>query len=231
MQDIFDAIKAITDTTPKDLPPLDTIYVVGTGPNGLEQVSRIPHIATVIGVNKAILYNEGTTGDSIPMWMWLCGDTTLPEQEWFCKQAWQVIKCDFSLYNRLNPTACFGKAVDEDISLHTKFPDVPYTFKLAVHLKKMPPYQPMRGGLRGGASIGSQAVQLAYLLGAKKIVLCGIDMMGDTYFDGTVNKVKHMFEDGTSRHLPLFNGLCRWVIGTGVEVVSLSETALDVPVI
>ena len=187
-------------------------------------------------MNKAILLH-GAERDfhAIPMWLWLCGDTTLPEQKWFDEQAKLVIGCDFPLSNQLNPTACFGKAIYEHISLHKKYPLVPYNFKLGHHMKKTPAYRPVYGALRGGASIGAQAVQLAYWLKANRIILCGIDMKGDTYFDGTENKVKHMFmgckvlKDGTSRHMPLFNGLCRWLIDAGVEVASLSETELDVP--
>lgn len=225
-----DILEAVASMPSYEIPPLETVYIIGTGPNGAEHYERVPHDAIVIGVNKAIiLHGSEREFYPLPMWLWLCGDTGLPEHEWFREQADLVIKCGFSLKNHLNPTACFGKSPDVKNSIHGKYPGVPYTFKHGVHLKKAPSCQVMPYALRGGASIGAQAVQLAYLIGAQRIVLCGIDMKGDVYFDGTVNKVKHMFENGRSRHLPLFNGLCKWIIDSGREVVSLSETALDIP--
>jgi hypothetical protein len=231
------------------LPPIKTIYILGTGPHGVEYYDAIPTTATVIGVNKAIMLHggedklqsqyitermkEAKAGSEyfkgVPMWLWLCSDVTLPEEEWFRYYSHLIVKCDFDVLDPYNPTAVFGKSPDGERSLHKKYPQVPYTFKHGLHLKKTPAYKPLWPGLRGGASIGAQAVQLAYWFGAENIILCGIDMMGDKYMDGSENKVKHMFEDGTSRHLPLFNGLCKWInTQPGRSVKSLSKTALDI---
>src|SRR3989338_7571342 len=42
-----------------------------------------------------------------------------------------------------------------------------------------------RKRLIGGSSVSGNAVQLAHLCGAREILLCGVDMSGDHYFDGS----------------------------------------------
>ena len=163
------------------------------------------------------------------MWLWLCSDTGLPDEEWFQYYINLLIRCDFAISDQKNPTVVVGTSPDADKSLHKKYPGAAYKAMYGLNLKKTPAYKPLWPGLRGGGSVGAQAVQLAYFFGAQRIILCGLDMYGDGYFDKTKNKCKTMlYEDGKSRHLPLFNGLIQEIISEGKEVVTISDTALDV---
>lgn len=200
--------------------PTDTAYVIGTGPNGLEHYDRIPKDVWTIGVNKAIqLWPE------IPVSIWLCADGTLPQQEWFQENVHTFIRMDSQLNRNDLPTPCFSTGV-----LLNMYTDVPYYFTHGRSLRESPKHTSTEGVLRPGGSIGAQAVQLAYLLGAKRIVLVGCDMVGRGYFNGTKNLAPQLQPGGISIHRHMFNGLCRWVIGQGIEVVSLSKTALNVEV-
>ena len=203
--------------------PSDEVYILGTGPNGKPHYDRIPLDAWVIGVNQAI---EIYLQNGVSMSIWLCADGTLPEQEWFTKVVNGIIQNVAPLSDNHNATPCFDSG-----KLLTMYPDVPYHFKHGQPLRHSPKFAPEEGVLRAGASISGQAIQLAYWLGAKRIILVGVDMAGSTYFDGTDNINPRLLPDGTSKHLRMLNGLCAWLNARDVKVVSMSPTALTVKVI
>jgi len=231
--------------------PSETVYVIGTGPNGKEHYGRIPFDAWTIGVNKAIQLqsNDAVAHSSdirermavakaaspdkpcVPLSIWLCADTTLPKQKWFTDEVDTVIGCEFPLDNNLNPTPVFSTSPSRDVALTQLYPNVPYFFHHGYTLRADPKFAPLEGMLRAGGNIGMQAVQLAYWKGAKRIILVGFDMTGSTYFDGTENINPRLLPDGTSKHLRMANGLCQWLAARGTEVVSLSPTALKVKTI
>jgi hypothetical protein len=201
----------------------NTIYVLGTGPKGLPHYHRIPKDAVVIGVNKAIQIWEAS---DIPMAVWLCADGTLPEQKWFTSRVLCMIRSNHELADRQRPTVCFSTGVLVD-----KYPNVPYYFNHGKTLREPPKYKPVEGVLRAGGNIGMQAVQLAYWKGAKRIVLCGFDMEGGTYFDGSHNINPRLSPDGSSLHLRLAQCLCTILAMHGVKVESISPTKLDIPTV
>lgn len=203
--------------------PSDKVYVLATGPNGFDHYERIPKDAWVIGVNKAISINDVRRA---PVSIWLCADGTLPEQDWFKGIVNAVIHDVWPLSLSHLPTPCFSTG-----TLLDTYPDVPYYFTHGHTLREPPKFTPLEGLLRAGGSISGQAMQLAYWLGAKRIVLVGVDMVGSTYFDGTENINPRLMPDGISLHCRMMNGLCAWLKGQGVEVVSLSETALDIEIV
>ena len=231
--------------------PSETVYIIGTGPNGKDHYGRIPFDAWTIGVNKAIQLQSSDAVEhspnikermeaakaanpdnpSIPISIWLCADTTLPTQGWFQQEAEITIACEFPLDNNLNPTPVFSTSPTEGKALTHLYPDVPYYFTHGYTLREDPKFSPLEGMLRSGGSISAQAMQLAYWLGAKRIVLVGVDMVGDTYFDDTKNINPRLMKDGVSLHCRMCNGLCQWLMARGTEVVSLSPTALQVKVI
>ena len=201
--------------------PTDEVYILAPGPNGKDYYDCIPADAWVIGVNKAIMLR-----DKAPISIWLCADGTLPEQGWFDSIAKQVIGEKHPLAVSSSPTACFDKG-----ELFTRYPDIPYYFCHGQTLRRSPRFAPEQGVLCSGGSISGQAAQLAYWLGAKRIVLVGVDMVGKTYFDGTDNINPRLLPDGTSKHCRMLTGLCQWLKARGTETVSLSPTALNVPVV
>lgn len=194
-----------------------TVYVLASGPNGTGHYGRIPEDAWVIAVNSAIHIQEAHKS------IWLCADGTLPEKQWFDKAALELIACNYELRDARLPTPVFDGGV-----LLGAYPGVPYVFQHGRSLIKAP-WGCERGVLRGGATISAQAVQLAYLMGSRKIILCGVDMRGDRYYDGTATDNNQISGDEQKWHArSAFNILVQWLLGEGVEIMSLSETALDV---
>ena len=165
---------------------------------------------------------------SIPLAFWLCADTTLSTQKWFTDEVQVTIDCGFDIDNSLNPTPIFSTSPTKNIALTKVYPDVPYYFTHGYSLRERPAFVPLEGMLRAGGSISAQAIQLAYWLGAKRIILVGVDMAGKTYFDDTENSNPNLKADGTSKHLRMTQGLCDWLLAEGIEIISLSETALKV---
>ena len=200
-------------------------YVVGTGPNGLAHLEKVKDAKFVIVVNRAVDY------DWIPRHIWLCDDGTLPQKEWFIKNALLYIEHmtieESSKLLQPTPTPVFseGKLLDA-------YPDVPYYVRHSPGFYADPPgCHP--GVLRGGTSVGGKGVQLAYHLGAKRIILCGIDMQGKAYANDPEGHGcnANLRQGGIWAQKDNFNRLIKWLGEKGVEVVSLSDTALDVPIV
>ncbi len=84
-----------------------------------------------------------------------------------------------------------------------------------------------RNRLIGGSTISGIGVQLAHLCGAREILLCGVDMSGDGYFDGSCNLDPTHGE--TWRFTPTLDRLIEWLTrNTDTRVESLSPTKLSV---
>ena len=189
-----------------NVPVTDDIYVVSPGPNGKEHYDKIDNDAFIIVTNKAI---------EIPLKadLWISCEPGVKLTEWFnnAVEDNKHIGCFWSHY------------------LYKDYPDIPYTYEFG------PPLRPdsaecIPSVLRSRATISAQAVQLAYLLGAKRIIMCGIDIMGNKYFDATCAG-ENRPEKNWRWVLPLFNPMIEWIEAQGVKVVTLSETALDVEVV
>lgn len=204
-----------------------TVHVLGMGPNMTEEhLSKLgyEHQFTIC-VNRAIDY------DSPRHVLWLCDDGTLPEKEWFQN----CIR--YYLPEDPKHIASFPIVFSEGKLLET-YPRVPY------YVRHSPgfytdPVGCWPGVLRGGTSVGGKGTQLAYHLikkdapGPKRIVLCGIDMMGKVYANDPEGHGcnANLRRDGTWAQLPNFNRLIKWIQEQGVQVVSLSETALDIEIV
>jgi len=197
----------------------EPVYILGTGPNGAAHYDKIPAHSWVIAVNKAIEI------PGVHKSIWLCADGSLPEKEWFKKAAREYIASEYELMDRNNPTPVFDSG-----KLAQEFKDVRYTFRHGKSLLEDGHYC-INGELRCHATIACQAVQLAYLLGSRNIILCGVDMYGEKYFDGTETDKKiniQTRESQTWKAADAFNNLIRAMKTTGCRIVSLSDTQLDV---
>lgn len=93
----------------------------------------------------------------------------------------------------------------------------------------MPPQYDQRllqGVILNGATIAGMALQIAFYLGAKKIELCGVDLEGDTYYDGSSTGGNHSWDEFRTR----MNNFIKVIQHQGVEVYSRTETTLDIEV-
>ena len=199
------------------------VYIVGTGPRGREHYGEIPHDAQVIVVNAAINIM------GIPKMLWMCEDATLPDQEWFQDAARSTITCKnttSTLQDRHYPTAAF---IDKPVLNNLK---APISFKTAGYLgtHSNDRCRIVPGKTYGAATIACRAMQIVCQMGATRVILCGIDMFGSGYFDGS--QVAGKFMD--ARHnstwatqKECFDKVIEWAWDEmGIETYSLSETAL-----
>jgi hypothetical protein len=108
------------------------------------------------------------------------------------------------------------------------FPWVNLTFRLErTKMMNAKNVEPIAGLTRPGCTIAGATIQICYWLGVKNIRLCGIDMWGDKYFDGS----KHKRADRANHDwgcLNVFNALIDNLERKGMTFTSLSETRLRV---
>ncbi len=195
--------------------PGRTAYILAPGPNGKPHWPEIPDNAFVIAVNQAIEI------PGINKSIWLCADGTLPEKEWFRRNAAELLKAGNPLKDVALPTPVFSEGV-----LLDTYQEVPYYFRHGRSLAR-PPWGCNPGVLRGGATIAAQAMQLAFHLEVKNIILCGVDMKGQHYYDGAETdnaQTPRGREEWLASHW--LNILIWWMVNRKVKVKSLSPTAL-----
>lgn len=204
-----DILKAGLDWNGRDA------YIVGSGPNAWGYYTRIPKDE----VNPKIAVNKGI---HLAPWfsLWLCITHPILTEPYF--HEWMLRYLD----NKTSITPVLAKG-----PLTEAYPKTPY------HANIAQPYNPsdvatIHGYLRRGAGTVGCALQLAEQLGAARCILVGVDMCGDGYYDGTVNKQKRsMHPDGTWTQLPMLQRVVDSMKGGGMDVVSMTETKLSVEMI
>lgn len=221
------------------------VYIVGSGPNAAPYMLKDPleplpdnlslH-PILIACNKGVLCRVTPT-------IWLCATPALAQCDWFNKQMRYYASMTKAHRKACAPPFITGRA-GEWLKNYAAFT---HHFQpggsLWSHVKRDPVTNKLKsvyhgfgcaaGYLRGGAGATARGVQLAYFNEAKRCVLIGSDMKGMTYFDGTINKWKHSTLDAKSNWVELtyFDALIKWVKERGMDVVSLTETALNVEVV
>ena len=187
------------------------VYIVGTGPKGKDHFPRVN--GTVIAINKAI--------EAVPcIAYWLCLAPGLVRESYFHHM---IGDCIFDKFDNHQPIL--------SNALCKNYPEVPYTFKEGQHLAANDVGIRV-GVLRRGAGTVGCALQLAQQLGAVRCVLCGVDMQGVEYYDGTINETKQSINpDGTWTQVAMLQRVVDEVKRQGCDVVSMSETLLKVEVI
>ncbi|MDC8005422.1 DUF115 domain-containing protein [Aureisphaera galaxeae] len=190
------------------------VCIVAPGPNGVAHYDAIPQDFTVIAVNKAMLI------DGL-------------EPDW-----WVIAHCDTQWFREAD-RKFRGNRIYRDVTV----PEITetalknsenriYEYKTAEELLQADKVLPVQGYIRKGASVSAVSVQLAYNLGAAEILLCGVDMSGNKYWDKSENEdpnVLHLHGevwDSVSRFNPLLHYMRHEL---GVKISTLSETTLNVP--
>jgi hypothetical protein len=187
------------------------IQIVAPGPNGKAHWNELDPECFTIVVNKSCEIPE------IRKDLWLVADPTAhlykdTRAQWF----------NYGLEH------CFDIACFDSGKLFQWYPDVPYTHEWGDYLRSSS-YGPFPYVLRGGTTISGQAVQLAYWLEATEIVLCGVDLTTNKYFDDSSTYIQRREGNEPWEWVyPKFQMLVDWIIKHGVKVYSLSKTALKV---
>lgn len=187
----------------------DTIYILAPGPNGVDHWRDIPIGSFVICVNKAIelIYHVANCNA-----LWLVAELSAMQTNWFTDYRFRFIDI-----------LCIGNALVtpggmEPHEYHKVFDywgSVPGE-SIALVTDKLCMY----------GTVSCMAVQLAYHMGAKKIILCGVDMFGENYYDGSQGMYDRK-DTPWHCHINGFNELIREMSKT-TEILTLSPTQLDI---
>jgi hypothetical protein len=184
------------------LPP--RVCIVAPGPRGRGHYREIPPDFYVITVSKAVLI------PSLRPDLWMMNHA---DQNWYpqADAAFRGVRV-------------YGGRAAAQVT-----PPADETWYFYDNPESLTPDRPelIDGRILTGATVTGCALQLAYNFGANFILLCGADMSGDDYWDGSSNPLDHGDTWPAARCLSL---LIRWLVRErGIWVATLSETRLQVP--
>lgn len=204
----------------KPLP--EDVYIVGSGPAGVAGMKRIPADACTVALNTAIRYEDIFT-------YWIAFDCGMRRYPW-----WPTLTVPAPTINIFGHTLISAHRESEECTSGRITPHYQFQFYPIITGQSLIPGTVrnkagvlVRGALRGGASIASVAIQFAAWGGAKRIILCGVDMKGNGHFDGYCNPNMTAAIWNVARKVDwVCEALRRY---HRINVVSLTPTALKVP--
>lgn len=198
----------LTDIFKSDFRLRRKVCVLAPGPNGRGHYGEIPSDFQVIAVSKAALVRE------VCAEVWMMNHV---EQEWFREANEEFEGVRVFMYDA---------ALRAQAELASK--GRCYYFKPPKDTLEENVRLPVEGFIRVGATVSACAVQLAYNFGAREILLCGVDMSGDAYFDDTLNV--HPNHGETWPAARRLGPLIKWMVEQrGLKISTLSPTKLNVP--
>jgi hypothetical protein len=192
----------------------EKVCVVAPGPNGKNHYADIPDDFSIIVVNKAILIEEINPD----WWVIAHADTSwfhIPDQQYKGVRVYSNGILDYITKTALT-------ASEDNI----------YCFAAEKEPLQEEVVLPVKGCIRYGASVSAMAIQMAYNFGASEILLCGIDMSGNGYWDKSQNEdpevlgVHGEIWDSVKRLNPLLHYMQNEL---NVNISTLSKTQLNVP--
>jgi hypothetical protein len=211
----------IADNIGMILPAIETsgltlgekVCVVAPGPNGKNHYHEIPHDFSIIAINKAVLI-EGLNPD----W-WIIIHT---DAGWFpaADEYFSGIRVYFDRHNNFPTEKALARSENKN-----------YYFSAEKENLDEHVVHPVEGCIRVGATGSAMAVQMAYNFGAREILLCGVDMSGNMYWDNTANE-----DPGVHDHWDVwgcvknFNPLLDYYRNKlKIKIATLSKTKLNLP--
>jgi hypothetical protein len=197
------------DVNDSDLRLARKVCIVAPGRNGRGHYWRIPADFQIVAVSKAVLIPDLRPA----IWM-----MTHSDQAWFpgANRSFRGIR----VFSR---DAAFHAAV----ALRDT-PDVYYFVPPSDSFLELEVSQPLDRVIRYGATVSACAVQFAFIFGAREILLCGVDLSGDEYFDGTINPNANHGETWPAA-MRLQALLGHLIDERGVSIATLSPTRLELP--
>ena len=193
-----------------------TVTVLAPGPNGKPYWDKLRGLRIV--VNKGVEIPTETD-------FWLVTDWWALKTEWFYKH-----------HDSYPGARIYSEGLVTKLPEYIEDPKMPHWFvKLVDGRDCVKPlgtgmYENVPGRLRPDGTVAGSAVELALKCGAAEIVLCGVDMEGDKYYDGDECISTTCDHQGEWAYTPYFNSLIRLAKEQGVDIWSMSKTTLDIEV-
>lgn len=193
----------------------DTVYILAPGPNGRDYWDRIPLDSTCIFVNKAIeLLHDESVKCQNPMWI-VC-ETKILQTDWF------------NIYHdAYKDILCVGKAIRTLGAFEDDDYWKVYEYYGRTTVDEILTVDPT--GLSIGTTIAGIAIQLAWHMRAETVILCGVDMFGNVYYDGTrggYDRDRRPWGMPMNRIIKLIKNMQEQ---RPIDVYSLSPTKLMIP--
>ena len=197
------------DVAGSDLRLSPKVCIVAPGRNGRGHYERIPADFQIVAVSKAVLIPDLRPA------IWIM---THSDQPWFPEanrsfHGIRLFSYDAAIHaaDALQGTPdcyCFVPPCDSFLEPQVR--------------------QPLDRVIRYGATVSGCAIQFAYVFGAAEILLCGVDLSGDEYFDGTINANPHHGDawPALQRLQPLLKYL---IDDQRLVIATLSPTRLELP--
>jgi hypothetical protein len=207
---------------------VDRVYILASGPNGKEYYDRVPKDAFTISVNSMVKNPHFPNPD-----IWMAMDHRIVDEETASDKWWENFEMPdtFTLFgarlvNRLYMENVLGTMKPKHRLI---MPHAYWSYQPDVTGKDLLGHDPLMFKekiIRGGLTVSGCATQVGLLIGAKEIILVGVDMNGPGHWDG--------FENPD----PLYEGEWIWAVKFaqfcnrleqyhGVKVYTLSPSKLE----
>jgi hypothetical protein len=216
------------DICGSDFRARNKVCIVAPGPNGRDFYKNIPRDYQVCAVSKAVLI------DDINPEVWVSNQLA---RDW-CMSADREFK-GVRIFNE----SAVRVAIDGILSVRgvisgriLRYWKNCYSYQARLpeedrlDVSTIKPINP--GMIRGFGSVSGCALQIAYLCGARDILLSGVDISGDHYWDGSNTTPPEGETHGANWwFIPRVNNLIKWLTDSAsVRVRTLSPTKLDIPI-
>lgn len=203
------------------------IVLLGTGPNGVSKYEMLDG-KFIIALNEAIYAPVEAN-------VWAAQDPLLRGEDYFNDMAMALQKSGRKFGLKEFRNGEFPMPMVERKSIAKHYPwfklvfDVSRPLLDSAHIDVDSPLIHVGGTVCGSfMQIAKKIMTTPELPKVRRIILCGIDMWGDRYF----NKTKH--RDSTRKNKKWYrtkqlDALIKGMIDSGIEVVTVSETVLRNP--
>jgi len=210
---IGNLFKPIPDVSCSSLKFPEDVYLLGSGPNGIEHYSSIPKGSYVVAVNKAVLI-PSVLPVLFDINAWIIADYNVIQTPYYLDvrnkfTGTKIYSMEAALRDKV-----FGK---DDLPSYTFFQH-PRSTRCFIYRVGMDDYQ-MEG------TVGSIAIQVLARKGVKRIKVCGFDVSGDIDFQGELPKDHR--HGSVWKASKFFDSTISYFQSQGIEISSLSETKLQ----
>lgn len=196
----------------------ETMYIIGSAPSAIEAAKLVPDDAYVIALNA------GATVDGLTPSYHMASD-------------WNTCNCPYWAKGALaakQKECSFAGIYSSDLLeyLQCQPPSTWPNEPMYVYDRGEPMHRgevaPKPNCLRPNGTILGEALQLCHHRGVKQAIVGGVDMRGNDYHDKTTGR--HLVGK-TWHYVALLNEMNAGLRKRGMEIYTLTETALDLPYI
>lgn len=211
--------KGVMDVFQVKIPLTEKVVILGSGINGVEHYPEMNGIGDIIACNQGAQVYLDYPKINKPK-IWIVTDTRVPYRGYFDRI--------YAVYDGI-------KVFNNDIVLSQKMrgygdkePEKHFTFDIIPRIHHQRAFIATYSFFTNQCTVAGDALWLAYIMGNRHMVLCGVDMSGDIYFDGSRSTDK-IHGDVWNTALRLDNQI-EWMQDAGCQIYTISETKLKNPV-